>query len=77
MPGLRIGESKQLCKQVIIIKNKQFTMIHVCRGGSIEQQRREDRFGPIHPKIANFSSGRKMGDGVLLPDMKARELLND
>jgi site-specific recombinase XerD len=74
--GLRIGEVEQLCKQDIIIKNKQFTMIHVCRGGSNGTTKdREDRFVPVHPKIAELLAHKKISEGVLLPDIRARELL--
>jgi len=74
--GLRIGEVEQLCKQDIIIKKKQYTMIHVCRGGSNGTTKdREDRFVPIHPKIAELLAHKKIGDGILLQDIKARELL--
>jgi integrase len=74
--GLRIGEVEQLRKQDIVIKNKQFTMIHICRGGSNGTTKdREDRFVPIHPKIAELLSRKKIGDGILLQDIRARELL--
>ena len=73
--GLRIGEVEQLRKEDIVVKNKQFTMIHVCRGGSNGTTKdREDRFVPIHPQIAELLSCKKMND-VLLSDIKARVLL--
>ena len=74
--GLRIGEVEQLRNEDIVVKNKRFTMIHVCRGGSNGTTKdREDRFIPIHPKIAEFLPRKKTGDDVLLSDIKARKLL--
>ena len=73
--GLRIGEVEQLRKEDIVVKNKRFTMIHICRGGSNGTTKdREDRFVPIHPQIADLLPRRKMDD-VLLPNIKARKLL--
>ena len=74
--GLRIGEVEQLRKEDIVVKDKQFTMIHVCRGGSNGTTKdREDRFVPIHPRIADLLFRKKVREAVLLPDIKARELL--
>ena len=74
--GLRIGEVEQLRNEDIVVKNKRFTMIHVCRGGSNGTTKdREDRFIPIHPKIAEFLPRKKTGNDVLLPDIRARKLL--
>ena len=73
--GLRIGEVEQLRWEDIIAKGKMFTMIHVRRGGSNGTTKdREDRFVPIHPKIAEFLTHKRIND-VLLPDIRARELL--
>ena len=74
--GLRIGEVEQLRKQDIVVKNKRITMIHICRGGSNGTTKdREDRFVPIHPKVANLLPLKTTGDGRLLSDIKARDLL--
>ena len=57
-------------------KNKRFTMIHICRGGSNGTTKdREDRFIPIHPKIAELLPRKKTGSDVLLPDVNARKFL--
>ena len=73
--GLRIGEVEQLRWEDIIAKGKQFTMIHIRRGGSNGTTKdKEERFVPIHPKIAEYLP-RKKGSGVLLVTIKARRLL--
>ena len=73
--GLRIGEVEQLRWEDIIAKGKQFTMIHIRRGGSNGTTKdKEERFVPIHPKIAEYLP-RKKGSGVLLATIKARRLL--
>ena len=73
--GLRIGEVEQLRWEDIVAKGKQFTMIHVRRGGSNGTTKdREERFVPIHPKIAELLP-RKKGNGVIFANIKARELL--
>jgi site-specific recombinase XerD len=73
--GLRIGEVEQLRWEDIIAKGKQFTMIHIRHGGSNGTTKdREERFVPIYPKIAELLP-RKKNSGVLLPNIKARKLL--
>jgi len=50
-------------------------MIHICRGGSNGTTKdKDDRFVPIHPKIAELLTHKKIND-ILLPDIRARELL--
>jgi integrase len=55
--GLRIGEVEQLHTEDIIAQSNQYTMIHVRRGGSNGTTKdRDDRFVPIHPRIARVCS---------------------
>ena len=73
--GLRIGEVEQLQWEDIITKDKVHTMIHIRRGGSNGTTKdKDERFVPIHPKIADVLP-RKRGTGVILPTIKARKLL--
>lgn len=74
--GLRIGEVEQLERRDIITKKKKFTMIHIRRGGSNGTTKdKDDRFVPIHPKIAELLKSKKRVHGVLLPEINARGLL--
>jgi integrase len=73
--GLRIGEVEQLRWEDIVSKGKQFTMIHVRRGGSNGTTKdKDERFVPIHPKVAGLLP-RKRGSGVLFSTIKERILL--
>ncbi len=73
--GLRIGEVEQLRWEDIIAKGKTFTMLHIRRGGSNGTTKdRDERFVPIHPRIAELLPTRR-GSGVLLPTINARRLL--
>lgn len=73
--GLRIGEVEQLRWEDIIAKAKTFTMIHIRRGGSNGTTKdKDERFVPIHPKIAELLP-KKKGSGVLLQSINARKLL--
>ena len=74
--GLRIGEVEQLRRECIITKKKQFTMIHIRRGGSNGTTKdKDDRFVPIHPRIAELLNNKKHVHGILLPSINARRLL--
>ena len=73
--GLRIGEVEQLQWEDIITNDKQFTMIHIRRGGSNGTTKdKDERFVPIHPNIAALMP-RKKGSGIILPSINARGLL--
>jgi integrase len=55
---------EQLCWEDLAIKNSQFIMIHVRRGGSNGTTKdKDERFVPVHPVIANLigSVGKKTG----------------
>ena len=74
--GLRIGEVEQLHREDIIVKNNQFTMIHIRRGGSNGTTKDKDhRFVPIHPSIAELLKSARKSSGILLPTINARKLL--
>lgn len=74
--GLRIGEVEQLQHRDIISKQKQFTMIHICRGGSNGTTKdKDDRFVPIHPRILELLKINTKMQGLLLPRINARRLL--
>ena len=74
--GLRIGEVEQRHNEDIIIKDGHFTMIHICRGGSNGTTKdKDDRFVPIHPKIAEFLKFHRKNNGILVPTINARKLL--
>jgi hypothetical protein len=66
---------EQLRWEDIVAKGKIFTMLHIRRGGSNGTTKdKDERFVPIHPEIAKLLPHRR-GSGVLLPTIKARELL--
>ena len=74
--GLRIGEVEQLRREDIITKNNQFTMIHIRRGGSNGTTKdRDDRFVPIHPRVAEFLKIHKKNNGTLFSNITERKLL--
>ncbi len=74
--GLRIGEVEQLQREDIVTKKKQFTMLHIQRGGSNGTTKdKDDRFVPVHPKIAELLKLYKKNKGTLLPAINERKLL--
>ena len=74
--GLRIGEVEQLRWEDIIIKDEQFTMLHIRRGGSNGTTKdRDERFVPIHPKVADLLAGHRKTGALLLSKIKSRGLL--
>ncbi len=74
--GLRIGEVEQLCWDDIKLKDGKFAMIHIRRGGSNGMTKdRDERFVPIHPKVAEHLEKLKQAKGLLLPEINERKLL--
>ncbi|MCD4831979.1 MAG: site-specific integrase [Anaerohalosphaeraceae bacterium] len=74
--GLRVGEVEQLRREDIVKDEKQFTMIHIRRGGSNGTTKdKEDRFVPVHPQIAELLKSYRENKGVLLPAINERKLL--
>ncbi len=74
--GLRIGEVEQLRREDIITKQKQFTMLHIRRGGSNGTTKdKDERFVPVHPKVAELLKKFKYVQGILLPGIGERTLL--
>lgn len=53
--GLRIGEVEQLRWEDLRLRDGRLAMIHVRRGGSAGVTKdKEDRFVPVHPKVAEL-----------------------
>ena len=74
--GLRIGEVEQLSWLDIIIKNQQYAMIHVRRGGSNGTTKdHDDRFVPIHPKLAQLLKAHKKTTSLVFSNITERKLL--
>ncbi len=74
--GLRIGEVEQLRREDIKTKDSQYTMIHVRRGGSNGTTKdRDDRFVPIHPRVAEFIEIHKKSNSPLFSNITERKLL--
>ncbi len=63
--GLRIGEVEQLRWEDLREQGADLTMIHVRRGGSAGTTKdKDERFVPVHPKIAPHLSPRKKSGPV-------------
>jgi len=74
--GLRIGEVEQLCWQDIIVKGSRYTMIHVRRGGSNGTTKdKDERFVPIHPKVAELLGDHKRTNKPVFSEISERKLL--
>ena len=61
--GLRIGEVEQLCWEDIRHRDGKATMFHIRRGGSAGTTKdKDERFVPIHPRIAeHLGESKKLG----------------
>ena len=74
--GLRIGEVEQLYWEDIQVNNGQFTMIHVRRGGSNGTPKdKDERFVPVHPKIAKLLGLVRKRTGLIFKNITERKLL--
>lgn len=74
--GLRCGEVEQLQWKDIIEHDGKYTMLHIRRGGSNGTTKdRDERFVPIHPKIATPLAKYMRGDGLVLPTVNQSSLL--
>jgi len=73
--GLRIGEVEQLHWEDLREQDGSLTMIHVRRGGSAGSTKdKDDRFVPVHPKIAPHLEPRKKA-GPVFSTIAERTLL--
>jgi len=73
--GLRIGEVEQLRREDLRCVDGKPTMIHVKRGGSNGTTKdKDDRFVPVHPRIAE-TLGERKASGEILKRIGARGLL--
>ncbi len=74
--GLRIGEAEQLQWQDMHTDSGRLTMIHVCRGGSNGTTKdKDDRFVPVHPKIATLLEPIRKPTGCIFKTITERRLL--
>jgi len=74
--GLRFGEVEQLQWKDVMEKDGRYTMLHIRRGGSNGTTKdRDERFVPIHPKIASLLAEYTRGDGLVLPALNQTSLL--
>jgi len=75
--GLRIGEVEQLCWEDLHTASGCYTMTHVHRGGSTgtTTKDKDDRFVPIHPKIALMLGSVKKKTGLIFKSITERQLL--
>jgi len=74
--GLRIGEVEQLRWEDIHRGRGRLTMIHVRRGGSTGSTKdKDDRFVPVHPKVAVLLEPIKKDAGPVLRTITERRLL--
>jgi site-specific recombinase XerD len=73
--GLRIGEVEQLRWEDLREQDGSLTMIHVRRGGSTGSTKdKDERFVPVHPKIAPHLEPRKKA-GTVFSTIAERTLL--
>ncbi|MCY2930618.1 MAG: tyrosine-type recombinase/integrase [Planctomycetota bacterium] len=74
--GLRIGEVEQLQWNDIHCRDGQPAMIHVRRGGSNGATKdKEDRFVPVHPKVADLLGRVRDDKAPIFRDITERRLL--
>ncbi|MHC4234086.1 MAG: tyrosine-type recombinase/integrase [Planctomycetota bacterium] len=74
--GLQIGEVEQLQWQDIHVRNRKLTMIHGQLGGSNESTKdKDDRFVPIHPKVADLFAPLTKDWGRIFSRITERRLL--
>jgi len=74
--GLRIGEVVQLRWEDLHSENGHRTMIHVRRGGSRGRTKdKDERFVPVHPKVAAVLGPAKRRTGAVFSAITARRLL--
>jgi len=74
--GLRIGEAVQLRWEDLHAKGSQYTMIHVRRGGSGDTTKdKDERFVPVHPKVASLLGRPRKQIGPVLSEITERNLL--
>jgi len=73
--GLRIGEVEQLRWEDVRFTNELPTMLHIRRGGGRDTTKdKDDRFVPVHPRVAALLPTPK-SQGVILSRVAARPLL--
>ncbi len=73
--GLRIGEVEQLRWEDLRQRDGRCTMIHVRRGGSADTTKdKDERFVPVHPRIAQLLGGPKK-TGSVFKTIAERSLL--
>jgi len=64
------------CWEDITIKNNQFVMMHIRRGGSNGTPKdKDERFVPVHPIVANLMGPVKKKAGPVFENIKERQLL--
>ena len=74
--GLRIGEVEQLRWEDLREENGGWTMIHVRRGGSRGRTKdKDERFVPVHPKVAGLLGPAMRKTGAIFHKTTARNLL--
>ena len=74
--GLRIGEVEQLRWEDIRVRDGRPSMFHVRRGGSGDTTKdKDDRFVPVHPKIAVLLDPITSRSGLVCPSTAERSLL--
>jgi integrase len=74
--GLRVGEAVQLQWDDLHSKDDRYTMIHVRRGGSRGTTKdKDERFVPVHPKVALLLGTPKKRSGRVLSGVSERALL--
>jgi len=74
--GLRIGEVEQLRWEDFNVGNGRLAMIHVRRGGSGDTTKdKDDRFVPVHPKIAVLLQPVAKKSGTIFTGIVERSLL--
>ncbi len=74
--GLRIGEVEQLQWQDIQARDGNPTMLHIRRGGSNGSTKdKDERFVPIHPKVAEQFGSPRSDRGPIYCEITQRTLL--
>ena len=74
--GLRIGEVEQLRWEDFRTRESKLSMIHVRRGGSNGTTKdKDERFVPVHPKVAAVLEPMRKDSGQVFHDITERDLL--
>jgi len=74
--GLRIGEVEQLQWQDVKVRDGNPTMLHIRRGGSNGSTKdKDERFVPIHPKVAEQLGSARSDRGPIYCEITQRALL--